>query len=103
MIDAGINPDEEIEKRNKRRLAREQDKESSKSSKEQDQEKVQGISEINKELQGFCESEAPQNDLIVSEEGSQDAEQTEEKDDDFVIGKSSKKKSAKRQKTLWIT
>ena len=88
MIDAGINPDEEVEKRNKRRQAREQDKESSKSSKEQDQEKVQGISEINKELQGPGESEAPQDDLIVSEEGSQDAEQSEEKDDDFVIGKS---------------
>lgn len=99
MIDAGINPDEEMEKRNKRRLAREQDKGSSKSSKEQDEEKVQGISEINKELQRAGESEAPQDDLIVSEEGSQDAEQSGEKDDDFIVGKSSKKKSAKRQKT----
>ena len=99
MIDAGINPDEEVEKRSRRRQAREQAQESDQASKGQDYESMAGISKINRELKRDGASEANQEDLIVSEEGSQEAEQSGGKDDDFVIGKSSKKKSTKRQRT----
>ena len=76
MVDAGVNPDEEIEKKRKKR---------------QDQLDAEAAEEIEEDKQEEVEGTGAQ---PLADEDSEPGE--EGSDDDYVEGKSSKKKSSKR-------